>query len=76
MSQCRHSAGKIHLLVEKPDERVARLHILGKILVAFKDPTFTQLLSNLEHAKSSMMLAFQMYSMYREPTEMSPHDFY
>ena len=63
-SQCRQSTDKIRALVDKLERRLQSLSVLGRLSVSLKDSKITQLLSELERAKSSIMLAFQIYSTY------------
>ena len=65
IDQCQHSATHMGTLVQKLEKRLARLRILGRIMVALRDEEFHRLLTEIEQAKSSIMLAFQMYSLYR-----------
>jgi hypothetical protein len=51
-------------LVQKLEERLARLRLLGRIMAALRDDEFRRLLTEIEQAKSSIMLAFQMYTLY------------
>ena len=62
ISQCQHSATQIEKLVQKLKERLSRPRGLGKFMVAFADDEFRKLLQEIEQAKTSIMLAFQMYS--------------
>lgn len=64
ISQCQHFAGQMERLVSRLQSRLSRLHFLGKVMVALRDDECAKLLSDLEQAKSSIMLAFQMYTLY------------
>ena len=64
IDQCQHSATQMGALVQKLEKRLARLRILGRIMVALRDDEFHRLLTEIEQAKSSIMLTFQMYSLY------------
>jgi hypothetical protein len=64
ISLCQHSATQMGALVQKLEERLARLRLLGRIMAALRDDEFRRLLTEVEQAKSSIMLAFQMYTLY------------
>ena len=64
ISQCQRSATRLKALVQKLESRLSRLRILGKIMAALRDDEFRSILGEMEQAKSSTMLAFQMYSLY------------
>ena len=63
ISQCQRSVTQMESLVRTLESRLSRLRILGKIMVALRDDEFRSILGDLEQAKSSIMLAFQMYSL-------------
>lgn len=60
---CKGKADQIEALVDKMEARITRLNVAGKAYTALKKTDVQELLVELEQAKSSIMLALQMYSL-------------
>lgn len=61
---CTKMTGKIKIAVSKMEHRLQRSRAVGAFRAAFKEPEIRKLLQDLEHAKSSMLLAYMSYCQY------------
>jgi hypothetical protein len=59
VSKIQDSVGKVERLLLVPKTRT-----LGKTYMGFKEPEIRKLLEEMEHAKSSVLLAFSSYQQY------------
>ena len=59
VSKIQDSVGKVERLLLVPKTRT-----LGKTYMGFKEPEIRKLLEEMEHAKSSVLLAFSIYQQY------------
>lgn len=58
---CDQSVVKIKSAVEKIDRLLSRARFAGRVYMGFKEPEVRKLLEEMEHAKSSMLLAYTSY---------------
>lgn len=61
---CTKMTGKIKIAVSKMEHRLQRSRAVGAFRAAFKEPEIRKLLQDLEHAKSSILLAYMSYCRY------------
>ncbi|KAK3117271.1 hypothetical protein LTR53_001531 [Teratosphaeriaceae sp. CCFEE 6253] len=61
IGRCQTSAGKIQAIVDKLEALIKNHGRHGRLYLAFKDREIKELLVDLEHAKSSLVFAHQMY---------------
>lgn len=61
--RCKEKADKIDALVDKLESRVDRFNVAGRAYAALRQPEIPKLLDEIEQAKSSIMIALQMYSL-------------
>ena len=59
VSKIKDSVGRVERLLLVPKTRT-----LGKTYMGFKEPEIRKLLEEMEHAKSSVLLAFSSYHQY------------
>ena len=59
VSRIKDSVGRVERLLLVPKTRT-----LGKTYMGFKEPEIRKLLEEMEHAKSSVLLAFSSYQQY------------
>ena len=64
VSRCQEDVQIVVQLVDRLERRIGRLRLAGKIYAALKDPEINELMDDLERAKTSILLALQMYNMY------------
>lgn len=61
ITACDQAVAKIKASVEKVDRLLSRARFAGKVYMSFKEPEVRRLLEEMEHAKSSMLLAYTSY---------------
>jgi hypothetical protein len=61
---CDQAVAKIKAAVEKVDRLLSKARFAGKVYMGFKEPEVRRLLEEMEHAKSSMLLAYTSYCQY------------
>lgn len=61
IDKCRRSTAKIQELVEKMERYLTRFRGVGRMYTAFKEQDAEKLLHDLEQAKGSLSLAYQIY---------------
>jgi hypothetical protein len=61
---CDQAVAKIKVAVEKVDRLLSKAHLAGKLYMGFKEPELRRLLEDMQHAKSSMLLAYTSYCQY------------
>lgn len=61
---CDQAVAKIKMAVDKVDRLLSRARFAGKLYMGFKEPEVRKLLEEMEHAKSSMLLAYTSYCQY------------
>lgn len=58
---CNQSVANITTAVEKVDCLLRKFKLVGKLYMGFREPEIRKLLDDMEHAKSSMCLAYMSY---------------
>lgn len=58
---CSRMVAKIQQAVSKIERVLQQSRMKGRVYMAFKDPEIRKLLSDMEHAKTSMSLAYMSY---------------
>jgi hypothetical protein len=58
---CELSVTKIKTAVERVDRLLSKARFAGRVYMGFKEPEVRKLLEEMEHAKSSMLLAYTSY---------------
>lgn len=58
---CQQAVARIKAAVEKVDRLMSKARFAGKLYMGFKEPEVKRLLEEMEHAKSSMLLAYTSY---------------
>lgn len=58
---CDQAVTKIKTSVDKIDRLLSKARFAGKLYMGFKEPEIKKLLEEMEHAKSSLMLAYNSY---------------
>ncbi|GAB7326097.1 hypothetical protein MBLNU13_g10118t3 [Cladosporium sp. NU13] len=58
---CQQAVARIKAAVEKVDRLISKARFAGKVYMGFKEPEVRKLLEEMEHAKSSMLLAYTSY---------------
>jgi hypothetical protein len=61
---CERSVRSITTTVDKVDRLIHRARFAGRVYMGFKEPEVKRLLQEMEHAKSSMSLAYMGYCQY------------
>jgi hypothetical protein len=61
---CNQAVAKIKTAVDKIDRLLSMARFAGKLYMGFKEPEVRRLLEEMEHAKSSMLLAYTSYCQY------------
>ena len=61
---CDQAIAKIKTAVDKVERLLSRARFAGKVYMGFKEPEVRRLLEEMEHAKSSMLLAYTSYFQY------------
>lgn len=61
--RCEEKADKIALLVEKLESRGQKFNMTGRAYAGLKQSEISKMLDELEQAKSSIIIALQMYSL-------------
>ena len=64
---CDQAVARIKTAVDKIGQLLRRTRLAGRLYMGFKEPEVRQLMVELEHAKSSMMLAYTHYCQYGVP---------
>ena len=64
---CDQAIAKIKTAVDKVERLLSRARFAGKVYMGFKEPEVRRLLEEMEHAKSSMLLAYTTYCQYVQP---------
>lgn len=62
LQSCERGAGKLQSVVEKIQNLQTKSKSLGQVYIAIKEKDQQALLTDLERAKSSLALAFQLYT--------------
>lgn len=58
---CRQKANKIKVLVDKIERYIVKFSVFGKAYAAMKQSEITELMDQLEQAKSSIFIALELY---------------
>jgi hypothetical protein len=58
---CDQAVAKVKSAVDKVDRLLSRARFAGRLYMGFKEPEVRRLVEEMEHAKSSMMLAYTSY---------------
>jgi hypothetical protein len=58
---CDQAVAKVKTAVDKVDRLLSRARFAGRVYMGFKEPEVRKLVEEMEHAKSSMMLAYTSY---------------
>jgi hypothetical protein len=58
---CELAVAKIRTTIDKIDRLLSKTRLAGRIYMGFKEPEMRKLLEDMEHAKSSMLLAYTSY---------------
>jgi hypothetical protein len=61
---CERSVRSITTAADKVDRLIHRARFAGRVYMGFKEPEVKRLLQEMEHAKSSMSLAYMGYCQY------------
>lgn len=61
---CDQAVAKIKTAVDKLDRLLSKARFAGRVYMGFKEPGVRRLLEEMEHAKSSMLLAYTSYCQY------------
>lgn len=61
---CDQAVAKIKFSVDKVDRLLLKARFAGRIYMGFKEPEVKKLLEEMEHAKSSLLLAYTSYCQY------------
>ena len=61
---CDQAVARIKMAVDKVDRLLSKARFAGKLYMGFKEPEVRKLLEEMEHAKSSMLLAYTSYCQY------------
>jgi hypothetical protein len=58
---CDQAVAKVKTAVDKIDRLLSRARFAGRVYMGFKEPEVRKLMEEMEHAKSSMLLAYTSY---------------
>jgi hypothetical protein len=61
---CEQAVAKITTTVDKIHRLLCKARVAGRLYMGFKEPEVRKLLEEMEHAKSSMLLAYTSYCQY------------
>lgn len=61
---CEHAVSRIQAAVDKVDRLLHKTRFAGRVYMGFKEPEVQRLLEEMEHAKSSLHLAYMSYCQY------------
>jgi hypothetical protein len=58
ITACELSDTKIKIAIDNVDRLLSKARLVGRVYMGFKEPEVRNLLEEMEHAKSSMLLAY------------------
>ena len=61
---CEQAVSRIQIAVDKVDRLLHKTRFAGRVYMGFKEPEVRVLLEDMEHAKSSLHLAYTSYCQY------------
>ena len=61
---CERAVSRIQVAVDKVDRLLHKTRFAGRVYMGFKEPEVRVLLEDMEHAKSSLHLAYTSYCQY------------
>jgi hypothetical protein len=61
---CEQAVARIKAAVDKIDRLLQKTRFAGRLYMGFKEPEVRELLEEMEHAKSSLHLAYTSYCQY------------
>jgi len=61
---CGHAVSRIQVAVDKIDRLLHKTRFAGRVYLGFREPEVRMLLEDMEHAKSSLHLAYTSYCQY------------
>lgn len=61
---CEQAVLRIQVAVDKVDRLLHKTRFAGRVYMGFKEPEVRMLLDDMEHAKSSLHLAYTSYCQY------------
>lgn len=62
ISRFQDEVENIQALIRKLEQRFERTPLVGRLSTAFKEPEIQKLMDGLERAKSSLLVAHQVYT--------------
>jgi hypothetical protein len=61
---CEQAVSRIRIAVDKVDRLLHKTRFAGRVYMGFKEPEVRMLLEDMEHAKSSLHLAYTSYCQH------------
>jgi hypothetical protein len=61
IAACDQAVARIQTAVDKIDRLLSKVRFAGRVYMGFKEPEVRKLVQEMEHAKSSMSLAYMSY---------------
>jgi hypothetical protein len=69
---CDQAVAKVKNAVDKIDRLLSRARFAGRVYMGFKEPEVRKLMEEVEHAKSSILLAYTSYCQFVSPRLLDP----